>query len=148
MGGIFINTGFVERLTFWQQVCSCRSSREKKPYSDNSFSFLFVWMAGYARTFPCTPCLQRYSYGPDDWAVINNVFPLWAIKYFHRDSLDSSAELKGASTVVVAGPWIFGAHSLPPRLKQRRVATHCWIMLSLWPVMSGDRKCFLLCKVE
>lgn len=53
-----------------------------------------------------------WTFIPDGCTVINNVFPLWAIKYFHSGSLGWSAELKGASTLVV---WKDGGY-LTPRI--------------------------------
>ena len=80
----------------------------------------------------------------DGCTVINNVFPLWAIKYFHSGSLGWSGELKGASTVVVEGWRIFGAQNFPSSLKQRRVATHHiqWCYYVCWFSFSSDIKYF------
>lgn len=55
-------------------------------------------MPGHTCTFFAT---ATQTLIPDGFKILNNVFPSWAIKYFHSGSLGSSAELKGASIAVV-----------------------------------------------
>lgn len=126
----------------------CSKTRLKEAFfgTDSDFqmkkyiiTFIYFWMDGWVcKHSPRAPRLQHHTviwtFISDGCTVINNVFPLWAIKYFHSGSLGWSAELKGASTVVVEGRRIFGAQNFPSSLKQRRVATHhiqwcyyvCW----------------------
>lgn len=111
-----------------------------------TFFFVSGWTAGHAFTFLVllgSDVTQIWTFIPDGWTVINNVFPLWAIKYFHSGSLGWSAELKGASAVVVEELRIFGGRNFPSSLKQRWAATRRRIVFSLLPVMVGNRKhCF------
>lgn len=99
---------------------------EKKHFQIKKYiiTFIYLWMDGWAcMHFPRATRLQLWTFMPDGCTVINNVFPFWAIKYFNSGSLVWSAELKGASTVVVEGRRIFGAQNFPSSLKQRWVVT-------------------------
>ena len=97
------------------------------------------WMARHACTFPVLLSFNithLWTLKPDGCTVINNVFPLWAIKYSVSGSLGWSGELKGASIVVVEGRGIFGTQNFPSSLKQNWVVTHHRMMvLFCLPVM-------------
>lgn len=83
-------------------------------------------MAGHACTLLALlgfKIIRLWTFIRDGSTVINNVFPFWAIKYFNSGSLVWSAELKGASTVVVEGQRIFAAQNFPSSLKQHWVVT-------------------------
>lgn len=101
-------------------------------------------MARHACTFPVLLSFNiahLWTLKPDGCTVINNVFPLWAIKYSVSGSLGWSGELKGASTVVVEGRGIFGTQNFPSSLKQPWVVTHHRMMvLFCLPVMISDGK--------
>lgn len=119
----------------------------KKAFQINKCITTFIsvsrWTAGHAYTFSVllgADVTQLWTFIPDGETVINNVFPLWTIKYFHSGSLGWSGELKGASAVVVEELRTFGGRNFPSSLKQRWAATRRRLVLSLLPVIAVNKK--------
>lgn len=124
-----------KQTAFWEQHVGViwKTKLSNKEYPVTS---AHLWMDSLVSVyFPCAAQFQHHTV-TDGCTVKNNVFPSCAIKYFRSGSLDWSAELKGASAVVVAGWRMFGAQNFLSKNSSRQL---CYYPTLIWQVYVKSR---------